>query len=137
MRVVQSTNFAINLLIILLFFAATVSSYGSPCTANEDCDPLWEYCSVQDNNTRKCVHKEMFPMQSLEFLGSFFCIFVVMLANAGGLSSGVVLIPICLAFLKYDIRQSIALANIATLASSVMRLLMQGMKKQNEISIIT
>ena len=62
-------------------------------------------------------------MFALEFIGSFFTIFIVALANSGGLASGGVVIPVSLAFFKFDTREALAISNMTILISSLIRLI--------------
>jgi hypothetical protein len=111
-------------LLILTLLTSGALGYGDPCATNADCDPKWEYCDNRpeaDGGTFECEHKHMFPMLAEEFVGSFFCIFIVMLANAGGLGGGGVAIPVGIAFYKFDTREAIAMSNASVFISSLVR----------------
>lgn len=60
-------------------------------------------------------------MLDIEFIGCFFCILIVMIANAGGLGGGGVVIPVAMAFFQFDTRESIALSNASTFVSCAVR----------------
>ena len=106
-------------LIVLSLLTPHVMGYGDPCENNADCDPYWEYCDSKV--THECEHKFAFPMLSIEFVGCFFAIFIVMIANSGGLGGGGVIIPVGIAFFNFDTRESIALSNVSVFISSVVR----------------
>lgn len=76
-------------------------------------------------------------MFSLEFIGTFFTIFIVALANSGGLASGGVVIPISLAFFKFDTREAIAISNMSIFVATLIRLLisLRQVKKQETVPI--
>ena len=61
-------------------------------------------------------------MFALEFIGSFFTIFIVGLANSGGLAAGGVAIPVGLAFFKFDTREALAISNMTIFVSTLIRL---------------
>ena len=63
-------------------------------------------------------------MYKLEFIGCFFTIFIIMVANSGGLGGGGVVIPISLAFYKFDTRESIAMSNVSVFFSSLVRFIL-------------
>ena len=71
----------------------------------------------------------MFPMLDIEFAGCFFCLFIVMMANAGGLGGGGVVIPVGIAFFKFDTREAIALSNASVFISSLERFILILSKK--------
>jgi hypothetical protein len=112
----------LSLLLAFILCFNYVNGYGDPCQTNADCDPKWEYCDSRPNvGTFECEHKFAFPMLDIEFVGSFFCILIVLIANAGGLGGGGVVIPVGMAFYKFDIRESIAMSNASVCISSVVR----------------
>ncbi|CDW87093.1 UNKNOWN [Stylonychia lemnae] len=114
------------LALLFIFNLHQINGYGTSCQSNEECESLWEWCGETSDHMRfVCKHKDMFPMFSLEFIGSFFCILIVMLANCGGLSSGGVVIPVCLAFYKFDTRQAIAMSNVSILISILIRFVIE------------
>jgi uncharacterized membrane protein YfcA len=55
-----------------------------------------------------------------------------MVANSGGLGGGGVIIPISLAFYKFDTRESIAMSNVSVFFSSLVRFLLI-MKKRHPL----
>jgi uncharacterized membrane protein YfcA len=68
-------------------------------------------------------------MLSIEFVGCFFCILIVMMANAGGLGGGGVVIPVGIAFYKFDTREAIAMSNASVFISSLVRFMLILKKK--------
>ena len=63
-------------------------------------------------------------MLDIEFVGCFFCILIVLIANAGGLGGGGVVIPVGIAFFRFDTRESIAMSNASVFISSVVRFIL-------------
>jgi len=57
------------------------------------------------------------------------CLFIILVANSGGLGGGGVVIPISLAFFKFDTRESIALSNVSVFFSSLVRFILILNKK--------
>jgi uncharacterized membrane protein YfcA len=68
-------------------------------------------------------------MYKLEFIGCFFTVFILMVANSGGLGGGGVIIPISLAFYKFDTRESIAMSNVSVFFSSLVRFILIMQKR--------
>jgi len=120
-------NTIILLLIGLLIYKAY--GYGDACKINSDCVSEWEWCDSMPDGSHECEHKDLFPMYSLEFIGCFFCIFILMVANSGGLGGGGVVIPISLAFFKFDTRESIGMSNVSVFFSSLVRFILILKKK--------
>jgi len=94
------------LLILSLTFCLTLAEGDIPCRSDiedgiSDCPAL--HSCIND----VCVHKELFPLTSIEIFGTFLLMFLAGLANAGGLGGGALLTPILLIFFNYSPNKAI------------------------------
>jgi uncharacterized membrane protein YfcA len=79
-------------------------------------------------------------MFGLEFWGMLMVIFVLIIANMGGLGGGGIVLPVMLLFFKFDAKNSIALSNMSIfVASTIIYFLNAGkshpLKKGNGILV--
>jgi len=79
-----------------------------------------------------CVHKELFPLAGIEYLGTFFLMFLAGLANAGGLGGGALLTPILLIFFNYDPNKAIMIVYSIVFGGSLGNFLNVALKKNPE-----
>ena len=54
---------------------------GRACTKDEDCDTPWVVC--QPSN--ECGHKSIFPMETMEFIGTIVVFLIAVFAVAAGI----------------------------------------------------
>lgn len=116
-------------ILIMVSLAYQSNAYGDPCLITSDCTSDWQWCDSMTDGTFECEHKDMFPMYMLEFVGCLFCLFILLIANSGGIGGGGVVIPISLAFFKFDARESIALSNVSVFFSCLVRFILVLKKK--------
>ena len=112
------------LICIILTFAflktatADFPKLGQSCEENIDCRANWELCSSE---TKICVHKPLFNMLKLDYIGSLFTMGSIAFANTAGIGGGGIMIPTCLAFFGMDTKNAIALSNMSIFISGIIR----------------
>jgi uncharacterized membrane protein YfcA len=74
----------------------------------------------------KCAHKDLFPLNALEYGGCLFTIFIFIFANAGGLAGGGTTLPCIMIFFRFDFKRAVALSNVTICISSLMRYLINA-----------
>ena len=88
------------------------------CVANSDCSTPFETC---DMAASKCVHKEVFPLELIEFFGSISLAILIALCNAGGIGGGEIIVPAGMIFFMFSTKQAVALSNFCIFAASLTR----------------
>ena len=76
------------------------------CSSNSDCSP--PYITCKDST---CKHKDLFPMEGKEIIGTVILIVLSMLAAAAGIGGGALMVPILLMLFDFDTKGAVALAN--------------------------
>ena len=109
--------------LLLQFSRAYHVSADNTCTTEVDCLSGWEYCK-----NSKCVHKEVWPLLPLEYVGLVVVFFVLMFTNAGGIGGGGTLLPVAIVFFRFDLKRAIALSNSTICVSAIVRYLMNSRK---------
>ena len=79
-----------------------------------DCVSGWETCGQN-----LCIHKQLFPLKELEFWGFMAVFGCLWFANMGGMAGGGLVVPISIAFFKFDPKNAIALSNFSIFLSSL------------------
>ena len=95
---------------------ALPSALNTPCVSTDDCNEFFEYCEQ-----RVCVHKSFFPVHGLEIGGLFVLAIVMLLSNAGGMSGGIIIMPIVMSFFQFETKSAIALSNFLVFVSCLTR----------------
>ena len=72
-----------------MFFLGN-STEGNSCLIDSDCNPPYEICKQLE-----CAHKNVFPLEGMEFGGIIILSLLLALANAGGIGGGEMIVPIC------------------------------------------
>jgi uncharacterized membrane protein YfcA len=85
----------------------------------------------------KCVHKKIFPMEILEFLGYIFLGSIIALANAGGIGGGGIIVVICMVFIQFDPQRSVACSNFCIFIGAIIRLWLNFKQKHPEKNAIS
>ena len=96
------------------------SHFGLPCVSNIDCTTTYEYCNFNEG-AGTCAHKDLWPMEPLEFWGMLFVFGIIWITNIAGLGGGGIVVPISVIFFKFDAKNAIALSNFSIFASSTQR----------------
>ena len=112
------------ILAVVLAIAFAASDF--TCESDSDCDPPYETCSASKG---ECVHKSVFPLEALEFVGSFVLGIILALCNAAGVGGGGIVIPICIIFFRFSTTHSIALSNFNIFSASITRFILNFKSK--------
>lgn len=83
------------------------------CDSDSDCDD-YNYCE-----SKKCKHKEIFPLASLEILGTFLLLFLGLLSSAGGVGGGIISTSFSLLLFRFDAHMAVALTQNFAFAASL------------------
>ena len=82
-----------------------------PCTVNDDCFEDFEKCKgvtskldEVDIDSGVCEHKDVWPMNAMEWIGNFVTIIILMASNCGGLGGGGSMIPVLMIFYGFNTR---------------------------------
>lgn len=108
----------IALTILALFLATPVVSaeYNAPCQIDADCKSI--YTDEYRCYNRHCMRK-YFTYNTRELTGTVVVILIAMIANAGGLGAGAVIIPIYMFFYGFVATDAIPLSKITIFAGAV------------------
>lgn len=97
-----------------------------PCKSNEDCHSTFEFCNM---STLLCEHKDVFPMEIIEFIGTFVLTILIALANASGIGGGVVVVLIVRIFFGFTHVESVPISQASIVVASFVRLFLNWNKK--------
>ena len=97
---------------LLVIFLFVVVKAGDVCTTDGDCSDLNSCISSV------CVHKGIFPLATLEYIGSIVMMVVAMIANAGGIGGSSITISLMLLLFKFDAHTSVALTQVFIFAGT-------------------
>lgn len=98
--------------LILLGFLI-LASLSIECDSDSDCEN-YNYCE-----SGKCKHKEIFPLASLEILGSLLLFFLGLLSSAGGVGGGIISTGFSLLLFRFDAHMAVALTQNFAFAASI------------------
>ena len=108
------------LVILLLTHSLLVKATNYPrvkesCISNAQCFTDFEYCAaattdqVSSNSnstdsllTGTCKHKDVWELETLEWVGCISTFVILFISNCGGLGGGGALIPIAIVFFGFD-----------------------------------
>jgi hypothetical protein len=128
------------LFIVFLLFEQTRafhSNFGQPCSKDLDCmgdktatvTDGWELCGIPEGKTSgSCIHKDLWPLKTLEFWGMIVSFWVLWLANMAGVGGAGMLVPVGIFFFKMDPKNAIAISNFSIFLSSLLRWLLNSGK---------
>ena len=70
--------------LILTVVSAFHARHGEECSSDDHCLPSWETCSEDG----VCKHKDLWPMNQMEFWGMIAVFWTLWVANMGGIGGG-------------------------------------------------
>ena len=128
-------------LTLLLVNTARGANYprlDEPCTTDADCFEDYEVCKgitskldevdpslrhryLKDIDSGTCEHKDVWPMTTMEWVGNFVTIIVLLVSNCGGLGGGGAFIPVAMIFYGFNAKQAIGLSNASICVASIIR----------------
>ncbi len=129
-----------NKLILLIFLNNLYYTYGNNlnhlCANNcstylRNCpnqcnDKLWE-CS----QSLHCVHKDLFPLSSIDYLLGVLIVIATMLSSIGGIGGGGLLLPVFILIGSFGIDYSIPLTIVTVAGTSFVKFIVFFQKKHN------
>lgn len=68
-----------------------------------------------------CKHKDLWPLNAMEWTGTFVFAFVMLLSSIGGIGGGGVAIPLIMYFFNLSFKPSIAISSFSIFMSTVAR----------------
>ena len=83
-------------LLLLLLVAFVSATEHEPCKTNEGCSDE-EYCSTEF----LCEHKNLFPINTNEIIGSVALFLVIGMASAAGIGGGGLTMPVIIIFFGF------------------------------------
>ena len=87
----------VGLSLLVLCFTPVVawipSEADKECASDSDCNSPYESCA-----SAKCTHKDVFPLYALEYVGVLVSTTILIIANAGGLGGGSIVLPMVIFF---------------------------------------
>lgn len=98
---------------VIFFLTLLCTPLSLKCKKESDCE---QYNSCEGG---KCEHKDIFPLKSLEILGTFLLLFLGLLSSAGGVGGGIISTSFSLLLFKFDAHMAIALTQIFAFAASI------------------
>ena len=117
------------------------------CNVTSDCtDNPWYVCKIEEDrnvtetgNQGSCLHKNVFPMEVLEYFGIIVFALLMAMANIAGIGGGGVAIPIVMAFFHFNTKPAIAISSFSifmtTLARFVMNFKLPHPEKKHSVVI--
>ena len=109
------------LLILTLFLSKSAAEHprnGLGCEVDSDCQSGgMEICGLD----KKCHQKALFPLHEMEFWGLIQLIYILFIANVGGVGGGGVQFPCLIGFFKLGAKFAIPLSNFSIFLSSFIR----------------
>ena len=98
------------------------SSITQPCDPvlkGEDCAEYpYEVC---DETEMICVHKDVFPIETLELVGYCLLPLLFAVASVGGVGGGIILIPLLIGLFWFSTKDAIATASAVVWGSATLR----------------
>lgn len=98
---------------VIFFLTLLCTPFSLKCKKDSDCE---DYNSCE---SEKCVHKDLFPLKSLEILGTFLLFFLGLLSSAGGVGGGIISTSFSLLLFNFDAHMAVALTQNFAFAASV------------------
>ncbi len=107
----MKNHFSLLLLLSTIFYITYASSDTSTCEIIIKDGVETSNCpSLHNCINGSCVHKDILPLELIEYFGTVVLMFLAGLANAGGLGGGALLSPVLLIFFNYTTSKAIMIA---------------------------
>lgn len=68
-----------------------------------------------------CMHKDLFPLEPKEWVGTFVFASFMLLANVGGIGGGGVAIPLAMTFFNLSMKPAVAISSFSIMMSTLAR----------------
>lgn len=106
------------LILLLTSQAHAASGLDNDWVTDDDWTATYEFWSSSE---KQCIHKDVFPLEALEFFGSMVLGVMIALSNAGGIGGGGIIVPIGIIFFQFRTKQAVALSNFCIFTASLTR----------------
>jgi len=106
---------------------ANEDPYEIACETNADCwkeDDFYMCTEVKDHalGPKVCLHKPLFPLKGIEWIGTFLFAIIMLLSNVGGIGGGGIAIPMVQIFFGFDdLKKAIAISSFSIFISTFTR----------------
>lgn len=104
---------------ILWIIIFSCSQFANGCSDDSDCSRL-NFCRDDE-----CVHKDLMPVDILEYLGSGLVIVLAGLSNAGGIGGGAIMMPILILLFGFVPHYAIPLSQVIIFGGSLIAIVMK------------
>lgn len=74
-------------------------------------------------------HKDLFPLDTNDCIGSLIVFVGLVIATSGGIGGGGIIVPVLLLFFHFDSRHAIPLSNITIFGASIVNLLFNARRQ--------
>jgi uncharacterized membrane protein YfcA len=93
--------------------------------------------SISSSSTRALLeyayHKDLFPLNSSDYMGTFLCIVGLMIAASGGIGGGGILVPLLILVFGFSPKLAIPLSNFTIFGSSLTNFVMNLQKRHPDV----
>jgi uncharacterized membrane protein YfcA len=93
--------------------------------------------SITSSSTRALLeyayHKDLFPLNSSDYIGTTLCIVGLMIAASGGIGGGGILVPLLILVFGFSPKLAIPLSNFTILGSSLTNFIMNLQKRHPDV----
>lgn len=107
----------------LLLILSVLAKQDSSCDSDSDC-PYMNSCSED-----KCHHKNLFPLEVIEYFGIISLYILAGLSNAGGIGGGAMMLPVIILMLGFLPQYSIPLSQVIIFGGSLIASIMNLRKR--------
>lgn len=88
------------------------------CEIDSDCNIYpFELCGED----QMCVHKDVFPVYTREFIGLLVLSVLMALSTIAGIGGGGVVTPMCMTFFVFGTKHAIAISGFSILACAIVK----------------
>jgi len=107
---------------VVLFLVGVVvlgSQVSENCSEDQDCNSL-SYCEEGE-----CKHKDLFPLKTIEIIGTVLILVLSALANSAGIGGGPLMVPILILLLGFNTHLAIPLAQTIIFGGSLIAIILK------------
>jgi uncharacterized membrane protein YfcA len=124
----KTVKIASALLLLSLAGTALCAVYNAPCQTDDQCYAMYTTSYVCEKE--HCIRKS-FDYNHLEIIGIIFIVFISMIANAGGLGAGAVIIPVYIFIYNFSPTDSIPLSKITIFAGALVNFILSWRERDH------
>ena len=116
------------LVLVVVSKAGAYDDHSVLCTIDSDCDEPFFKCDTAAEDPT-CIHKPLFPLLTVEIIGTIILPFLIAMANAGGIGGGGIIVPMCMLFFSFGTKEAVAVSTFTIFVSSVTRFIFNFKQK--------